>query len=377
MFFSASSVPPWLIPVIRYHAFITILPAPSDSGTMTADDLIALNDQIAGMAKAGLPLDQGLASLSREMGRGRLRSVTAAIARDLAAGMPLPEAVERRKNELPPFYVHLVTAGIRTGRLPDVLGTLTAYARTVAATKSIVIEALFYPAVVTALAFLLLGGLVFFVLPQFEQTFRDFRMQLPLVTEIVLKIGRHPLPALGMPVVLISGLVLLWGLLRMSPRGQLVWTRIVYSAPVIGTLIRSARLAAFADLLAVLVEFEMPLPEAFRLAGEASSDPLMSGRAAMIYARLNQGTALTAALRGFGFLPEWVAWMAGAGEQRGALAPALRQIAAVYRRQVDARAALLRSVLPAVVIIATAGLLVSTFAFAVMLPMIRLLDGLS
>jgi type II secretory pathway component PulF len=344
---------------------------------MTSDELIALNDQIAGMAKAGLPLDQGLASLAREMGYGRLRSVTAAIAHDLDAGMPLPEAVERRKHELPPFYAHLVTAGIRTSRLPEVLATLTAYARTVGATRSIVIEALFYPAVVTGLAFLLLGLLVFFVLPQFEQIFRDFQMKLPLVTEIVLKVGRHPIPAVVVPVALVVGAVLAWGLMQMSPHGRLLWTRIVYSIPVIGTLIRSARLAAFADLLAVLVEYEMPLPEAFRLAGEASSDPLMASRSATIYARLSQGTGLSAALRGFGLLPEWVAWMAGSGEQRGALAPALRQIAAVYRRQVDARAALLRSVLPAIVIIATAGLLVTTFAFAIMLPMMKLLEGLA
>jgi type II secretory pathway component PulF len=343
---------------------------------MTSDDLIALNDQIAGMARAGLPLDQGLASLSREMGYGRLRSVTAGLARDLDAGMPLPEAVERRKNELPPFYVHLITAGIRTGRLPDVLSTLTAYSRTVATTKSIVIEALFYPTVVTALALILFGGLVFFVLPQFEQTFRDFRMSLPWITEVVLKIGQQPTIAITVLAALIAGFLLTWGLLRMSPRGQFVWARIVYSVPVIGTLIRSARLAAFADLLAVLVEYEMPLPEAFRLAGEASSDPLMAGRSAMIFARLNQGTGLSTALRGFGLLPEWVAWMAGSGEQRGALAPALRQIASVYRRQVDARAALLRSVLPAVVIIATAGVLVAIFALTVMLPMIGLLEGL-
>src|SRR5438477_10843918 len=103
---------------------------------MTADELIALNDQIAGMAKAGLPLDQGLAGLAREMGRGRLRSVTAAIARDLEAGTPLPDAVNRRRADLPPFYANLLSAGIRTGRLPDVLATLTGYARTIAATRA-------------------------------------------------------------------------------------------------------------------------------------------------------------------------------------------------------------------------------------------------
>jgi type II secretory pathway component PulF len=96
---------------------------------MSPDDLIALNEQIAGMARAGLPLDQGLDGLARDMGRGRLRRVTQALADDLRAGHPLPEALERLKGQVPPYYANLVTAGVRTGRLPEVLSTLTAYAR--------------------------------------------------------------------------------------------------------------------------------------------------------------------------------------------------------------------------------------------------------
>jgi type II secretory pathway component PulF len=344
---------------------------------MTADELIALNDQIAGMAKAGLPLDQGLAGLAREMSYGRLRAVTAGIAKDLQAGITLPDALAKRQADLPPYYSNLVTAGIRTGRLPEVLATLTAYARTVAATRSIVLEALLYPAVVMALAAALFGLLMFCVLPQFETVFRDFQMRLPVLTEAVLTLGRYPIPTITVPVALLAGVLLLWGMSRLTARGRQMWTRIIYAVPVIGTLMRSSRMAAFTDLLAVLVEHELPLPEAFRLAGEASSDPIMAGRAWMVYTRLNQGTALGPALRGLGLVPEWVAWMAASGEQRGSLAQALRQIAGVYRRQVDARAALLRSVLPAFMILATAGVLVGAFVFSVMLPMISLIEGLS
>jgi type IV pilus assembly protein PilC len=344
---------------------------------MTADELIALNDQIAGMAKAGLPLDQGMAGLARDMGHGRLRAVTAAIASDLTAGTPLPEAVERRRADLPPYYANLIMAGIRTGRLPEVLATLTAYARTIAGTRAIVVESLLYPVVVLLLACGLLAMLTFAVLPQFEQIFRDFQMSLPAVTEFVLMLGRHPLPVLAVPVAMTTVVLMAWLTLRLSPRGRQAWARVIYSIPVVGTLIRSARMAAFADLLAVLVEYELPLPEAFRMAGEASSDPLMAGRSWMIFTRLGQGMPLSQALRGLGLLPEWVAWMAGAGEQRGALAESLRQIATVYRRQVDARSSLLRSILPAFMIVATAGVLVGVFAMAVMLPMIKLIEGLS
>jgi type II secretory pathway component PulF len=344
---------------------------------MTADELIALNDQIAGMARAGLPLDKGMAGLARDMGHGRLRTVTAAIAHDLESGVPLPDAVERRRAELPPYYANLIMSGVRVGKLPDVLATLTAYARTVAGTRAIVVESLLYPVVVLLLACALLGLLVFMILPQFEQIFKDFNMSLPPVTQFVLAIGRHPVPVLAVPLGLVTLGLIFWTMLRMSPRGRMVWARLVYSVPVIGTLIRSARLAAFAELLSVLVEYEMPLPEAFRMAGEASSDPIMAGRSWMIFTRLSQGMPLSHALRGLGLLPEWVAWMAGAGQQRGSLAEALKHIAAVYRRQVDARSALLRSILPAFMIVSTAGVLVGVFTMSVMLPMIKLLEGLS
>ena len=151
----------------------------------------------------------------------------------------------------------------------------------------------------------------------------------------------------------------------------------LYGVPLLGTLVRAARLAAFADLLAVLVEYELPLPEAFLLAGAASSDPVMAHDSREIHALLTEGATLSESLRGRGLLPEWVAWMAGVGQQRGTLAPSLRQIATLYRRQVEARAALLRTVFPAFMIIATAGLLVGVFAVSVMIPLVKLLEGLS
>jgi type II secretory pathway component PulF len=344
---------------------------------MTADELIALNDQIAGMAKAGLPLDQGLAGLAREMGHGRLRTVTAGIAADLQSGTPLPEAVERRRADLPPFYAHLVNAGIRTGRLPEVLATLTAYARTVASTTAVVVESLFYPTVVLAFAAFLIGGLIVGVIPVFDTIYHDFGMKLPPVTEFVLEIGRHPIPVIVVPAGIALGLFTAWLALRSTEHGRQLIARLVYGVPVIGTLIRAARLAAFADLLAILVEQEMPLPQAVRLAGDASSDPLMAGRIGVVQDRLEDGSAFGAAIRGLGLVPEWVAWMAGAGELRGTLAPALRQIASVYRRQVESRASMLRTVLPAFLIIFTAGIPVAIFVLAVMPPLFRLLEGLS
>ncbi|MDB5309770.1 MAG: ral secretion pathway protein [Gemmataceae bacterium] len=345
---------------------------------MTADDLTALNDQIAAMARAGLPLDQGLEGLAREMGRGRLRDVTETLARDLRAGIPLPDALARQTGRIPPYYANLVTAGIQTGRLPEVLTTLTMYARTVAATRATVVESLFYPAVVLVLGLVLFGTLVLLILPQFDKIFQDFGLQLPLFTQLVMSVGRHPVELIFIPAgVLLGGLAVAWGAVRFTPRGRRVWARLVYLIPLVGPVIRAARLAAFCDLLWMLVEYGLPLPTAVRLAGAASSDPIMAARAVEIEDRLAQGMPLADAFRGQGLVPEWVAWLAASGERRGDLAAALRAIGTVYRRQVEARSVVLRTVLPPFVVIATAGFLTGVFAMAVMMPMIKLLEGLS
>jgi type II secretory pathway component PulF len=345
---------------------------------MNADDLITLNEEIAGMARAGLPLDQGLAALAREMGKGRLARVTAEIADDLRAGRTLPEALERQHGRVPPFYAGLVTAGVRSGRIGEVLATLTVYARSLADLRATVASAVLYPAVVLTFACALFAFLCFFVVPQFEQVFADFNMALPGLTELAFTVGRHPLELLVFPLcAVVGGGLLIRLVLSLSERGRVAWARFVYALPIVGTLVRAMRLAAFTELLAILVDHAVPLPEAFRLAGQASSDPLLAAAARHVEEDLAQGQPLGEALRRRRLVPELIAWMTGVGEQRGSLGKTLHQVADIYRRQAELRAGLLRSVLPPFLVIATAGVLIGFFVLAIMLPLVKLLEGLS
>jgi general secretion pathway protein F len=203
-------------------------------------------------------------------------------------------------------------------------------------------------------------------------------MRLPAATQFVLLIGQRPLQVIVYPVVgLVGGFLLIRFSLSLTEAGQRAWAHFLYAIPLVGTLLRSARLAGFAELLGILVDHEVPLPEALRLAGEASSDPLTRASSRRVQEFLSNGVPLAEALRGRGLVPEWVAWMMGLGERRGTLGKSLHQIADIYRRQVEMRAALLRSVLPPFLVIGTAGVFVTFFVFALMLPMVKLLEGLS
>src|SRR5438132_542117 len=85
--------------------------------------------------------------------------------------------------------------------------------------------------------------------------------------------------------------------LRCTEAGRRRWAGWVYAIPIVGTLLRAARLAAFTDLLALLVDYELPLPRAFELAGAASSDPIMAGAARQVVLDLQQGVPLARVMR--------------------------------------------------------------------------------
>jgi type II secretory pathway component PulF len=351
---------------------------PPAGGPLSPEDLITLNEEIAGMARAGLPLDQGLSAMAREMGRGRLREVTGQLGADLRAGLTLPQALQRQGGHVPPFYAALLAAGIRSGRISTVLATLTLYARAIIDFRNTVVSALLYPALVLLLGFGLLVFVAMAILPGMSEIFEGFRLQLPVVTRALVFVGRHPMEILVLPfLVTVVVLVTSWMVLRATRRGRKVLARMVYALPVAGTLIRSARLAAFADLLGILVDESIPLAEGLCLAAEASSDPLLTEGAGKIDKDLRQGMPLGKALSQEGLVPELVVWMIGFGERQGTLGPALHQVAQLYRRKAEVRAALLRTVLPPLLVVGMAATLGTLFVFGLMSPMYSLLEGLS
>ena len=165
--------------------------------------------------------------------------------------------------------------------------------------------------------------------------------------------------------------------MRTSEKGRLRAAKIVYAIPLVGTLVHSARLAAFVDLLAILVDHRVPLPEAFRLASAASSDPLLRIGAANVCDKLDRGETLAASLRDERLVPDFLAWMAGMGERNQRLADTLRQTAAFYRKQAETRPSLFRTVFPAVALIAVAIIVVTFVVIVLIAPMLGLIEGLS
>ncbi len=100
----------------------------ANGGAIALDDLIALNDEIAALSRAGLPLERGLLGFGIEV-PGRLGAVATALGERMERGESLAEAVRDERLNLPATYRAVVEAGLRSGRLAAALEDLAAYAR--------------------------------------------------------------------------------------------------------------------------------------------------------------------------------------------------------------------------------------------------------
>ena len=176
---------------------------------MKLDEFAFLNQQLAGMLRAGIPLEGSLRELSSTMRRGDLRREMELLERDLASGTPLSEAVGRR--DLPDLYVRLVQAGVKGGDLPGVLILLADYYNRIAGVAARLKGLSVYP-IIVLLAALGVSILITFI---YRALILTVFSELDFFTA-----GSRLVPYLGvwLPVVVIATLALMWLLMVFVPR---------------------------------------------------------------------------------------------------------------------------------------------------------------
>lgn len=355
----------------------------ADSRTKSLDlqDLALLNQEIAALVRAGVPLEEGLASAG-QTGDGAQELLMLRLAQRLREGRSFAEALQIEGGELPKLYRAVVEAGSRTGRLPDALESLATFAQRTLELRRRVDLALLYPALVVLLSSGLLAWLIAIWVPRLSDAF--YWMRIP-ATQWVLRLewlnARLWSWAWIAPAVMVS----LFGWWWFSTRGRYGLRGATDSSgwsafglvPGIRSIVSHFRQANFCDLMAMLLDHQVPLPDASQLAAEAAGDADLRRVANRISEGIRSGLTLADCLAVGRELPAFVSWMLVCGERQGTLVPTLRQVAEVLRQRAASQSDWLRVVLPMSLIVFLGGTAVLVYALVVFVPMSELLKSLS
>jgi type II secretory pathway component PulF len=338
--------------------------------TISIDQLIALNDEIASLVRAGVPLELGLREIGQDSA-GRLKEISEALATRMNSGESLPEALSAEQTRLPAAYRTVVEAGLRAGRLPAALESLSNYARELIELRRQIALALLYPLVVVSLAYLLFLVVIVDLVERLRETYELFRLPIhwPLA---VVAWAADAATRWWWVLPLCAGVSVLWWMLTggahlLSFHGlarPLAWF------PGVGLISRRFQFANFADLLALLVEHDVPLPEAMRLAAEATAGSSLGIAAHQLAALVEQGNVASAGGYRYGF-PPFLFWVLTRGRQSGELPRLLRHATTIYRRRAANLVNWFKVGLPIVTALFIGGGVTAMYALTLFGPLVR------
>jgi general secretion pathway protein F len=344
--------------------------------TATLDDFMALNNQLAALAQAGVPLDLGLGRLGKDPA-GALQKINATVSRRVNEGESLVEALDGDEQVVPTAYRSMVQLGLRSGTLSAALNGSNRLAESVDDSRHAVSSALFYPLVVCGLAYLGLVGFCFFFVPTLEGMYHTFRIR-PGLGLRVLQVVRDTLPYwIAIPPLAL----LLFVASRIYTKRHAISggpsIRFLARLPGASKTIFQQRCANFSESLATLVNSGVPLEEGLRLAAGACGDADLSEGARALAAAIRQGRFpnddSSAALQFPPFL-RWALWHSESTIGRGR---ALQMAAATYRESAEHRTERLRIIAPIVTCVFIGGTAALLYGLALFVPVVDMLRALT
>ncbi len=335
--------------------------------------------QIGDIILAGLPLSVSLRALAEEVPNQRIRTAFLAMSQDLDVGLDLDVAFANQSSLLPSYLTGLVRAGRQSGDLARSFGQYTEFVRMRDRMSRNLQSSLLYPlsgGIAGGLLFLFLLG---YIVPLFREIFRGFGTELPGLTDVLIRTSSVvELIFQWWPASLVFGVLLvlmtprLFRAAMMSESGALF----LYAVPIFGTMWRNRSHAEFAQLLAMMVENDLPLPTALRLAGDGVNDGYVRASAYRMSDYVQQGISLVEAARlQYRLSPSFVQALI-CGRQDNMLPGSLRVASEHFAAQtlVDSRMAGL-GMEPLIVLVL--GGSVALLVVALFMPLVKLLNDLS
>lgn len=349
----------------------------SKAGAITLDELIALNDEMAALVRAGIPLEQGLEALGGDLPGppGRLAQL---LVTRMNSGESLSRILAEDERTFPPVWRAVVEAGIRSGHLAAALESLSATARRISDLRRAVGAGMVYPIVVVSLAYLLLLFLLWRLVPLMLRVQADMTGHTDRLLQILGGLGETAVWwAIPLPLVVVALAALWW-----FRSGRAIWGwrgkchRFGRRGGIRGT-IQMSRMATFGEVMALLIKERVPLEDSLILAADASGDRSIRQAVGEVAERLRRGERFQKREDLPRGLPPLLGWLLMSADRQQDLSAALLRSAAVYRSRAARKAAWTAIYLPLWLTILLGGTATLVCGIVTFGPLLRLFYQLS
>ncbi len=338
-------------------------------------DLAILTRQLSTMVSSGMTILRALYVLEAQTENDKLAAVLVDVRKDVEAGLPLSDALERHPKVFNPLFVAMTRAGETGGVLEDSLIRIADQLENEESLRRQVKSAMAYPIVIFVFAAAVMLGMVAFIVPVFAGVFEELGdAELPKMTQFTMMLSNV---VTGYWYLLILGSVggaygfMKW---KKTPRGRGLWQRFLLRIPFkIGDIFQKVALARWSRTFSALMGAGVPLLQAIDITSQTAGNIVVEEAMANVTTSVKAGGTIAQPLMESPVFPSMVGHMVKVGEETGALTTMLSKIGDFYEDQVEAAVKALTSILEPVMIVFVGGI-VGFIVISMYLPLFSVYD---
>lgn len=302
---------------------------------VTGKDIVIFTRQLSTMIDAGLPLIQSLEILAKQQDNSTFKTVLTAIKRDVETGTTIADAMRKHPTVFDSLFANMVEAGETGGILDTILGRLAGFKEKSMALKKKIKGAMTYPAICLAISFLILGVILIFVIPVFEEMFTSMGSALPLPTQLVVNLSKFVKS--NFIFIILGIFAIIYGVKKIyhTEKGRYRMDAMLLQAPIVGPLIRKVAVAKFTRTLSTMLQSGVPILDALQVVAKTAGNKVIEASVFKVAESISEGRPIAEPLEESGVFPNMVVQMINVGESVGALDSMLAKIADFYDEEVD------------------------------------------
>jgi type IV pilus assembly protein PilC len=298
-------------------------------------DLINFCFHLEQLASAGVPLIEGLVDLRESVDNPRFREVVSGLVESIEGGKNLSQSLAEFPEVFSKVFVSLVRSGEQTGRLSEVLKSLSESLKWEDELAAQSKKLLMYPAFVGGIVLLVTFFLMIYLVPQMTGFIRNMGQAIPLQTVILIAVSNFFVDYWWL--VLAAPFVAWFGVrfaARTYPQVAFALDRYKITMPLVGPILKKIILSRFASSFAMMYSSGITVLDAVRSCEEIVGNRPIENALHSAGQQIAEGKNLTAAFQDVGLFPPLVIRMLRIGENTGALDTALLNVSYFYNREV-------------------------------------------
>ena len=339
-------------------------------------DILFFTNQLSVMIRAGISLQEALVLIGEQMENKKFKAILYDLKERIEGGQSFSQALAEHPKQFSNLYINMIAAAELSGSLSAMLLQLSDYLDQEADTRSQVIGAMVYPAIIAMMAVSCTTFLMMFVLPRFLKVFEGKEHLLPVPTKIVMATSTYMRGYWHVNIGCLIALVIGFNLFVKTDYGRKLWHRAKLKIPLLKTLFSSLYITRSLHTMGVLSNAGVPILDTISITAAITGNVLFEDMWRGTHEEVRQGKKIASSLERYNLMPTSVIQMISSGEESGSLGDVLSDVSAFYGRELKSVIKITTSMIEPIMIVLM-GVLVGFIASSIILPIFKMSSAVS